>query len=98
MTQAPSQGWHRADIVAAVHKKGTSLLKLAREHKLADSTLRAALHVPRTPSNRIIAGLIGVPMHELWPKWFDRQGKLLPSASPSRTSRRSASSRNAQAN
>lgn len=96
MTQAPSQGWHRADIVAAVHKKGTSLLQLARQHQLAGSTLRSALHVPRTPSNRIISGFIGVPMHELWPKWFDHEGRLLPSASSSRIPRRVASSRNAR--
>lgn len=72
-------GWHRADIVAAIHKKGTSLRRLALERGLAESTLRAALQKPRRPSNRIIAAVIGKPIHELWPQWFDASGNLIAS-------------------
>ncbi|RJF70907.1 helix-turn-helix domain-containing protein [Rhodopseudomonas palustris] len=72
-----SPGWHRADIVAAIHKRGTSLAALARQNGLGDATLRAALSYPRTPSNTIIANYLRVPLHELWPDWFDRKGRLL---------------------
>lgn len=71
------KGWHRADIVAAIHKRGTSLAGLARDHRLGDSTLRSALSYPRTPSNTIIADFLDVPLHELWPAWFDRRGQLV---------------------
>lgn len=71
-------GWHRADIVAAIHKRGTKLTQLASQHGLARSTLRAALLQPRRPSNLIISRFLGVPLHELWPAWFDPQGRLRP--------------------
>lgn len=72
-----AQGWHRADIIAAIHKRGTSLTRLGKKNGLADSTLRAALQSPRPPSNRIIAKFLSVPLHELWPQWFDEDGHLI---------------------
>ncbi len=38
--------WHPADIVAALHKRGTSLAKLSREAGLASSTLSNTLTRP----------------------------------------------------
>ncbi|MGL5166674.1 MAG: helix-turn-helix domain-containing protein [Afipia sp.] len=70
-------GWHRAEIVAAVRMRKSSLAELARKNRLADATLRAALSYPRTPSNTIISKFLGVPLHELWPAWFDEQGRLI---------------------
>jgi Ner family transcriptional regulator len=83
----PNAGWHHADIVAAVKKKGSNLSRLSLANGLADSTLRAALQQPRTRSNRIIATFIGVPMHELWPDWFDADGNLKPSRPKASTGR-----------
>lgn len=68
---------HRADIVATLHKRGTSLSQLARDNNLHDSTLRAALCSPRTPSNKIIAAYLGCSLHELWPIWFDSKNRLI---------------------
>ncbi|MDC7788017.1 helix-turn-helix domain-containing protein [Rhodoplanes sp. TEM] len=70
-------GWHRADIVAAVRKKGSNLAQLSLRHGYCVSALRTSLGYPRTPSNRIIADFIGVPLHELWPQWFDAAGELI---------------------
>jgi len=72
-----STGWHRADIVAAIHKRGSNLAQLGRDNGLADSTLRAALTYPRKPSNIIIARFLKRSLHELWPHWFDRSGELV---------------------
>lgn len=77
-------GWHHADIVAAVRKRGSNLRQLSIANGKAESTLRAALLKPRTPSNQIIAAFIGVPMHELWPQWFDRAGRLIAPSDPSK--------------
>ncbi|WP_092685197.1 helix-turn-helix domain-containing protein [Rhodopseudomonas pseudopalustris] len=85
-----SSGWHRADIVAAFRKRGTSLAEVARKHELCDSALRAALTRPRSPSNRIIANFLEVPLHVLWPRWFDRTGNLI--ARDARPDRQKASS------
>ncbi|MEX0753230.1 MAG: helix-turn-helix domain-containing protein [Xanthobacteraceae bacterium] len=79
-----SAGWHPADIVAAVRKRGTSLRALSRRHGKGDSTLRAALIKPATPSNTIIADFLGVSLHELWPAWFDRAGRRISAANPAK--------------
>lgn len=87
-----ANGWHRADIVAAIHKRGTSLAALARRHGYADSTLRAALSKPARPANAIIAAFIGRPLNELWPAWFDAAGNRLTSRKQrARSPRRSSS-------
>jgi Ner family transcriptional regulator len=89
-------GWHRADIIAAIHKRDTNLSRLSILHDYAESTLRAALQKPRTPANRIIAKFLGVPMHELWPQWFDRSGRLLVRSDPAKpATRRTSPNRNA---
>jgi Ner family transcriptional regulator len=80
---------HRADIVAAVRKRGTNLSELGRRNGLGDSTLRVALSHPRTPSNKIIAAFLGLELHQLWPVWFDASGKL---RSPQGSRRRLAAS------
>lgn len=85
------QGWHRADVVAAIHKRNTSLAELARNNGLADATLRAALSYPRKPSNEIIADFLGKNLHELWPHWFDSEGNLIV-----KTRTRSAAQRSTQ--
>ncbi len=87
---ASAQNWHRADVVAAIHKRKTSLAELARANGRKEGTLRQALTHPRTPSNKIIAAFLGLQLHEIWPTWFDSQGRLR-SRKPSR-SRRGASS------
>jgi Ner family transcriptional regulator len=67
-------GWHRADIVAALHKKGITLAALSRKYGCGESTFRAALHVARKPRNQIIADVIGASLHDIWPHWHDPAG------------------------
>ncbi|HAG2323187.1 TPA: transcriptional regulator, partial [Salmonella enterica subsp. enterica serovar Typhimurium] len=43
MKKSTTKDWHPADIVAALHKRGTSLAKLSREAGLASSTLSNTL-------------------------------------------------------
>ncbi|WP_176532146.1 helix-turn-helix domain-containing protein [Bradyrhizobium quebecense] len=70
-------GWHRADIIAALHKKGLTLEGLGRSKGKARASLSAALLKPSRGCNLIIAEHVGKPLHELWPDWFDRSGKLI---------------------
>lgn len=44
-----------------------------------------ALISPHLKANKAIAGALGVPLCELWPEWFDADGKLIsvaPQPSP----------------
>lgn len=85
-------GWHRADIMAAVYKKDMTLRSLALANGLGESTCRAALMKPSPTANRAIAKLIGIPVHKLWPQWFDKYGnRLISNCNSSRTKRRRTS-------
>lgn len=70
-------GWHRADIIAAIHKLDITLEGLGRQHGKARASMSAALMKPSRGCNLIIANTIGVPLHVLWPEWFDEQGRLV---------------------
>jgi Ner family transcriptional regulator len=82
VTRARIKGWHSADIVAAVRKKGTSLVAISGDLGLTRSAASRALLIPHTRVNRAIADLIGVSAHELWPCWFDATGRRIRARSP----------------
>lgn len=70
--------WHKADIIAALHKKGTSLAALSREANLAPSTLANALTRPWARGELMIARAIGLVPEQIWPsRYFDANGKQL---------------------
>lgn len=64
------QDWHRADIIAALRKKGTSVSALSREHGLASTTLANALRNPWPKGEKIIATAIGVKKEVIWPSRY----------------------------
>ncbi|MDO4897086.1 MAG: helix-turn-helix domain-containing protein [Moraxella sp.] len=64
--QKNTHDWHRADVVAALHKKGWSIASLAKAHGLSPSTLRSALEKSYPKSEKIIADAIGVAPEEIW--------------------------------
>lgn len=67
--EVPSD-WHRADILAAVKKKGSSMVALSRNSGLADSTLSNVLHRRWPKGERIVAEFIGVPVEVIWPSRY----------------------------
>ncbi|PTP90120.1 MULTISPECIES: helix-turn-helix domain-containing protein [Vibrio] len=62
--------WHRADIKAALEKKGLSYAGLARSSGLKSGTLHNAIarHWPK--GEKIIADAIGVTPQEIWPSRY----------------------------
>ncbi|MDM5131396.1 helix-turn-helix domain-containing protein [Aeromonas piscicola] len=71
---ASSKNWHRADILAAIKKKGGTLAQLSRTNGLHERTLYNALERHWPKGERIIAEHIGVAVHIIWPdryKSFD---------------------------
>ncbi|HVI51520.1 MAG TPA: helix-turn-helix domain-containing protein [Candidatus Sulfotelmatobacter sp.] len=64
------QGWHKADIRAAVEKKGETLSSLALKQGIHPMACRRAVVARNTPGEKAIAQLIAVPLWELWPdRW-----------------------------
>jgi Ner family transcriptional regulator len=70
----PSQDWHRADIVAAIWKRGSSLIRLSRQHGYASNSLCYALRTPWPAAEKIIADFIGVPPQTIWPSRYNWNG------------------------
>ncbi len=73
---------HRADIVAALKKKGWSVRALSRESGLHESTLYSALKTPYPKCERIIAEALGLEPEEIWPQRYAARNfqPMLPKA------------------
>ena len=70
MKKSTTKDWHPADIVAALHKRGTSLSKLSREAGLASSTLSNTLTRPWPKGEWLIAIAIDVHPSAIWPERY----------------------------
>ncbi|MDP1675023.1 MAG: helix-turn-helix transcriptional regulator [Burkholderiales bacterium] len=66
--------WHKADIIAAIHKQGTSLQRIARLRCYFPTSLHAALHRPYPKAERIIAETLGVEPQVIWPSRYHADG------------------------
>lgn len=71
--KAAPADWHRADVVAALHKKGWSLRELSRQSGLSAGTLKSALDRPYLKAEGIIASAIGVAAQEIWPERYQKR-------------------------
>lgn len=60
--------WHRADVVAALHKKGWTLRELSRQNGLSAGTLKSALDHSYPKAEAIIASAIGTTPEVIWPE------------------------------
>lgn len=73
-TKKTAEDWHRADIIAALHKAGWSLRQLSLQHGYSQaSTLKNALDRPWKKGERIIAEAIGVPAEVIWAGRFKQR-------------------------
>lgn len=69
------QGWHPADIVAALRKRGWSLRRLSIHHGYSPTVLAVALRRPWPKGEEIIAATIGITPPELWPERYGPDGR-----------------------
>lgn len=73
-TKKTAEDWHRADIIAALHKAGWSLRQLSLQHGYSQaSTLKNALDRPWKKGECIIAEAIGVPAEVIWAGRFEQR-------------------------
>ena len=64
----------RADIVAAIKKRGYSLEGLSRKHGLSKTAVSVCLCKPWPHVEQLVAATIGVEVHKIWPSRYDRTG------------------------
>lgn len=72
--KASRQDWHPADVVAALHKRGTTLRKIAEQHCVTPKAVIKALRERNLPSERRIAEAIGIPASDIWPSRYNPDG------------------------
>jgi len=73
--QKNNHDWHRADIGAALKKKGTTLAALARGNGYASNSLQNSLSRKWPKGDLIIANAIGVSLWEIWPSRYSESGE-----------------------
>ncbi|HBT0246686.1 TPA: transcriptional regulator [Klebsiella pneumoniae] len=67
---ASTKNWHRADILAAIKKRGGTLAQLSRDNGLHERTLYNALESHWPKGERIIADYIGEEAQHIWPERY----------------------------
>lgn len=76
------QDWHPADIIAALHKRGTSMAAVSREAGLASSTLANALSRPWPKGEWLIARALNVHPAKIWPSRYEEERELRQPKNP----------------
>jgi len=67
-----TENWHRADILAAIKKKGGTLAQLSRSNGLHARTLYNALERHWPKGEQIIADYIGEEVRNIWPERYNK--------------------------
>lgn len=69
------QDWHRADVVAALHKAGHSIRSLTKASGYkSPTTLSQALNQPWPKGEAIIAKALNMRPQDIWPSRYDENG------------------------
>lgn len=69
-----AKDWHRADIIAALHKCGWSVRQLAFSHGYKSGTvLKSALDRPWPKGEKIIADALGLSPEIIWPERYHQR-------------------------
>lgn len=77
--------WHRADIKAALEKKGFSIRGFARHHHYSKSAVSKAFNSAYPLMEALIAAELGVDVKTIWPSRYDehgapKKGRLTPNS------------------
>jgi len=62
--------WHRADIIAALKKRGLTLSGLSRQSGLSSTTLSNTLVRPWTKGEMLIAQALNMKAEQIWPSRY----------------------------
>jgi Ner family transcriptional regulator len=80
-----ARDWHPADVMAALHKAGTSLRQIALANDYAENTLGAALTRSYPKAEALIANALNLPVSTIWPERerlrAEKRARLLPNQS-----------------
>lgn len=74
---------HKEDIKAMIRKKekGMTCRRLSRLAGLDENAIAVSFFQPIPRAHRAVANFLGIPVNELWPQWYDKQGNRITSRS-----------------
>lgn len=89
---APAKAQFRdnEDIKAELRRRGWNLAKISRERGVPHSTLKMSFWSVSPKGDHVIADVLGVHVHELWPDRYDARGRRIIDRSQSKPTRRRA--------
>ncbi|HEX7820650.1 MAG TPA: helix-turn-helix domain-containing protein [Sphingobium sp.] len=72
--------WHKADIKAAIEKRGGSLTQLAQNAGVSKQAISLALHARVSERcDRVISDFLNVPPAKIWPSRYEKNGARIGS-------------------
>lgn len=75
----PAEDWHPADVIATLHKSGTTMMKLAKSHGLKSAqTFSKALRDSYPVAEQRIADALGLHPKDIWPSRYYANGEPKP--------------------
>ena len=69
--------YDKEDIKAMIWKRGTTLRQISIQAGLNPEAGGHSLANPKPSANRAIADFLAIPLHELWPSWYDQNGNRI---------------------
>ncbi len=70
------QDWHPSDVIAALHRNGLTLSKIAEDNGLTNTgTLSKALRMGFPIAEKRIADALGLKPQNIWPSRFHENGE-----------------------
>lgn len=85
-----AKDWHKADIKAALEKRGWTLRRIAIKHNISPRAISQALHSRYPASERRIAAELGLHPMVIWPSRYDEDGNSNARRGKKRSSARRA--------
>jgi len=83
----PRKGWHRADIKAALEKRGLKLSDLARANGYTRSVITGAFTHSYPVVERIVADALDVQPWDIWPERYNDYGQPVQDGNPNMVKR-----------
>lgn len=74
---AKTGDWHAEDIKAAIRKRGVTMTDLALSRAMPEASVRNAIARPFAKGELVIAEFLQIPLHEIWPNRWTKEGKRL---------------------
>lgn len=71
-----NEDWHRADIVAAIRKTGTTITALSRKNGFAANSLANVLDRKWPRAEQIIASHLNIPPWVIWPSRYTEEAEF----------------------